>query len=348
MTASLDDEIVELRRANAELRQRLDEALAREAATAEVLQVINSSPGDLTPVFEAMLEKVTRLCEASFGLMNAYDGERFRAGAAHRVPAALLEWSARNPLLQFGPGTGPAQIVGGENLIHTVDLTATEAYQRGDPMRRALVDLGGARSHLIAALRKDDALLGTIAVYRQEVRPFSDKQIALLQNFAAQAVIAMENARLLTEARERTKDLQQSLEYQTATSDVLKVISRSTSDVQPVLDTLVETAARLCRSDSAAIAIREGEVYRYVSNTHSGAADPEYWAALRQRRFVPGRDSMAGRVALEGRVVHVEDFAADPDFALPETVKAGIRTALGVPLLREGTCLLYTSPSPRD
>jgi len=318
MTASLDDEIVELRRANAELRQRLDEALAREAATAEVLQVINSSPGDLTPVFEAMLEKVTRLCEASFGLMNAYDGERFRAGAAHRVPAALLEWSARNPLLQFGPGTGPAQIVGGENLIHTVDLTATEAYQRGDPMRRALVDLGGARSHLIAALRKDDALLGTIAVYRQEVRPFSDKQIALLQNFAAQAVIAMENARLLTEARERTKDLQQSLEYQTATSDVLKVISRSTSDVQPVLDTLVETAARLCRSDSAAIAIREGEVYRYVSNTHSGAADPEYFAAMRQRTIVPGRDSVAGLVALEGRVVHIADIRAIPDYAFPE------------------------------
>ena len=160
---------------NARLLTETREALAQQTATAEVLQVINSSPGDLTPVFEAMLEKATRLCEASFGLMNTYDGERFRAGAAHQVPTALVEWSERNPV-QFGPGTAPARIAGGENLVHTVDLTATEAYQRGDPSRRALVDLGGARSHLIAALRKDGALLGTIAVYRQEIRPFSDRQ----------------------------------------------------------------------------------------------------------------------------------------------------------------------------
>jgi hypothetical protein len=141
--------IADLRRQLAECKAERDEALEQQTATAEVLQVINSSPGDLAPVFEAMLEKVTRLCEASFGLMNTYDGERFRAGAAHRVPAALVEWSERNPL-QFGPGTGPARILGGENLVHTIDLTATEAYQRGDPSRRALVDLGGARSHLIA------------------------------------------------------------------------------------------------------------------------------------------------------------------------------------------------------
>jgi hypothetical protein len=121
---------------NARLITETREALEQQTATSEVLGVINSSPGDLAPVFEAMLEKVTRLCEASFGLMNTYDGERFRAGAAHRVPAALLEWSERNPV-QFGPGTGPAQIVGGENQVHTVDLTATEAYQRGDPSRRA-------------------------------------------------------------------------------------------------------------------------------------------------------------------------------------------------------------------
>ena len=195
LIADLQRQLAECKGERDEAQRKLDEmttereeALAQQTATAEVLQVIKSSLGDLAPVFEAMLEKATRLCEASFGLMSTYDGEHFRAGAAHRVPAALVEWSEHN-LLQFGPGTAPARIAGGENLVHTVDLTATEAYQRGDPSRRALVDLGGARSHLIAALRKDGALLGTIAVYRQEVRPFTDKQIALLQNFAAQAVI---------------------------------------------------------------------------------------------------------------------------------------------------------------
>src|SRR5262249_2033422 len=136
----------------------------------------------------------------------------------------------------------------------------------------------------------------------------------------------------------RTRDLEESLEYQTATSDVLKVISRSTADVQPVLDTVVETAARLCAADTATVLIRKGEVYRFVASSFS-AAEPEFWAALRQRTLVPGRGGIIARVALEGRVVHIEDIRAIPDITLPETVAAGRRTVLGVPLLREGAVL---------
>src|SRR5262249_14850027 len=198
---------------------------------------------------------------------------------------------------------------------------------------QAFIQLGGARTVIVVALRKDDKLLGAITAFRQDVRPFSDKQIALLQNFAAQAVIAMENARALGEVQARTRDLEESLEYQTATSDVLKVISRSTSDVQPVLDTVIETATSLCGSDTGTILIREGEVYRYVASSQAILAEPEYWAAMRQRTVVPGRDTVAGRALLEGRVVQVADISADPNFAMPEVVRSGRRTALGGPLL---------------
>jgi PAS domain S-box-containing protein len=196
----------------------------------------------------------------------------------------------------------------------------------------------GRRTALGVPLLRGGEPIGVIALNRQRVEPFTKRQIELVRTFADQAVIAMENARLLGELQARTRDLEESLEYQTATSDVLNVISRSTADVKPVLDTVAETAARLCGADLAAIAIREGEVYRYVS-MWTNAAEPEYWATIRHRTVAPGRDSITGRVALEGRVVHIEDRAADPDYALPEVVAAGDRTGLGVPLLREGAVI---------
>jgi len=185
---------------NARLLTETRESLQQQTATAEVLQVINSWPGDLAPVFDAMLEKATRLCGAGFGTLWIYEGEQFRAAAGHGVPPALAEF-VREPA-PVEASASLVEIVRGRNVVHVPDLAASELYHAGNRVRHAHVDLGGARTLLSVALRKDSTLLGAFNVYRQEVSPFSDKQIALVQNFAAQAVIAMENARLITETRE--------------------------------------------------------------------------------------------------------------------------------------------------
>ena len=316
---------------NTRLLTELRVSLEQQTATAEVLQVINSSPGELQPVFEAILEKAHTHCGATRGALYLFDGETFRGVAVHGFPQDLAEQQRRGISIRQTSLWNP--LLAGDSFSHIADLRLID-----DPRARAAAERGGVRTLLRLALRKDGALLGAITCARGEVRPFSEREIAFLENFAAQAVIAIENARLLGELQARTRDLEESLEYQTATSDVLKVISRSTADVQPVLDTVMETAARLCGADTGNIAIREGEVYRIVASSFS-ASDPEYWAIQRQRTLVPGRGSGTGRVALEGRVVHIEDISADPDYAHPETIGAGIRTALGVPLLREGAVL---------
>jgi GAF domain-containing protein/HAMP domain-containing protein len=317
---------------NARLITETREALEQQTATAEVLGVINSSPGDLAPVFDAMLEKATHLCEASFGVLCTYHGASFRATALRGVPAAYAKFLTAGPL-RPGPGNGLARVAAGEKVVHVLDVAAEDTYRSGEVLRRALVDLGGARTALTVALPKDDALLGAFIIYRREVRPFTEKQIALVQNFAAQAVIAMENVRLITELRQRTHDLQESLEYQTASSDVLKVISQSGAELEPVLDTLVETAAGICRADSGFIFRLHDGLCRMVA---SFGIPAEYRNFQVRNPIAPGRGTLAGRTVLERRAVHIEDAATDPEYTRAEAVQLGRqRTMLGVPLVRE-------------
>src|ERR1700737_1055778 len=248
MSAIRDDPVADPRLIVAELRRERDEALARETAMAEVLQVINSSPGDLATVFNAILEKATRICEAVFGVLLTWDGERFHRVAFRGVPPELVE-AVREPMTPV-PGTIADRLVRGERIIATADLREAE-YTLSGPGAQAFLR-HGARSCVQVALHKEEKLLGSITVYREEVRPFSDQQIALLQNFAAQAVIAMENARLITETRE-------ALEQQTATAEVLQVINSSPGDLAPVFDAMLVKAMRLCDAAFGVLNIYDGE-----------------------------------------------------------------------------------------
>ncbi|MGA7680066.1 MAG: GAF domain-containing protein, partial [Pseudolabrys sp.] len=315
------------------LRER-DEALDQQTATAEILQTINESPGDLTPVFDAMVESAMRLCQADYGHVYSYDGKLLHLVAAHGDPRYVNWIKEGGPRAPEGTLTF-TRILGGKPLVHLADISKDVSYRTGNQRAKTIVDQFGIHTLLTVPLRKEETLLGGFVLYRLEAKSFSDKQISLVQNFAAQAVIAMENARLLNELRQRTSDLSESLQQQTATADVLKVISRSTFDLQVVLETLTESAARLCEAEMAAIIRQRDDGYYWATSYGYPPGVSDYLKTVRLER---DRGSAVGRVLVEGKTVHIPDALADPDYKFLDVQKrAGFRTMLGVPLMREGT-----------
>jgi signal transduction histidine kinase len=308
----------------AQLTRERNEALEREKATAEVLRVISSSPGELEPVFQTMLANAVRICEAKFGNLWLYDGDAFRTVAMHGAPPAWVEWRQREPLIRPGPLTGLARIVRTKEVVHTPDIRASQGYLDRDPLIVATAEYSGARTLLVVPMLKEEDLVGGIVIYRQEVRPFTEKQIALVTNFAAQAVIAIENTRLLNELRE-------SLQQQTATADVLKIISRSAFDLEPVFETAVENAVKLCGADRAFLFRFDGALLRMAASCGASPALTEW---VRANPIAPGRHTVSARAALERRTVQVPDVQADPEYGYAVRDVRPIRTTLGVPMLK--------------
>ena len=310
--------------------RELSEALERQTATSEVLQVISRSPGSLEPVFNAMLENAVRICGAQFGTLFLSEGDAFRTVALHGAPPAYAEVRRREPLIRPRHGTALDRACTLKQPVQIADIQ-TEAAYHSDPSRAALLNLAGARTAVAVPMLKEDELVGAIFIYRQEVRPFTDNQVELVQNFAAQAVIAIENTRLLSELRQRTDDLSESLEQQTATSEVLKVISSSASDLQAVFDTMAENAVRLCEAERGYIFRFDGKLLRAVASYNVG---PENWEFVHRNPIAPGRHSISARAALERRTVHVADIQADPEYAYVTRDVELIRTVLSVPMLK--------------
>jgi GAF domain-containing protein len=319
---------------NTRLLNELRESLEQQTATSEVLQIISRSPGDLQPVFHAMLANAVQICDATFGNLLLFEDGAFRTVALHNAPQPYLEERQREPVIRPNPGSALDQLVKTKKIVHVPDMRA-----EGMASSSAIVKLGGARTMLSVPMLKENELVGAILIYRQEVSEFTDKQIALLQNFADQAVIAIENARLLKELRKRTADLTESLERQTATSEVLEVISNSPGELEPVYKAILENATRICEAKFGGLQLYENGSFR-VGALHNA---PPAFAALRQREplYRPDPLNPLARVAATKKLLHILDMTEDEAYKQREanTVAfvdlSGTRTVLTVPMLKE-------------
>jgi signal transduction histidine kinase len=347
MGARLQESYADLENKVEQRTAELSETLQHQTATSEVLQVISRSPGELDPVFQTILASATAICDAQFGLLVLYENEGFRFASMFNLPPAFAETFSRNPVIYPPPSDPLGRVVSTRQLVHVTDVTREPDYVAGFPPIVELAELGGARTLLLVPMLNENSLVGVIAIFRQTVRAFTDKQVDLVTSFASQAVIAIENTRLLSELRERTDDLSESLQQQTATADVLKVISRSAFDLKSVLTTLTDSAKALCGASLGIICLREGEIMRLQAES---GCTPAFVDFMQANPIKPGRETIIGRVFMDGKPVHVADVQRDPEYDFGRAPVIGAyRAVLAVPLMRDGAVegvLLLGRPGP--
>ena len=312
----------------ARLSGELNEALERQTAASDILRIIAGSPDNLEPVFEALLTNAVRLCGAKFGLLLVPEGSKFRLAAEHGIPEQLLEELPKNSLMHFGPETLTIRSLVTRQPVSIEDMRQEPGYLQGHPRYVALTDLGGARSAVFAPMLKGDKPVGVFIIFRQQVGPFTEKQINLVLDFAAQAVIAIENARLLNELRK-------SLDQQTATAEILRVISSSSTDVQPVFDTIVRRFKSLCGSVFGAIFTFDGKLVHFAGGS---GFSPDQLEGMKTKYPVRVDDPsvLSSRTILAKEAVHIDDVLSDPHYDRTHASVGSWRRMLSVPMLRDG------------